>query len=251
MLAMSNLVGSDRIWHEPTILCSSIRNFAILKEKMTPDDYVRFSRTYLSRMETAIVENGGSLEGQLSETFLALFEAGADRALKAGIAMLQQLAEYNQTRQSHSRLPLQIGIGIDTPTPGEPSQQLNNGRKVATWLEELTQLYGASLLISHRTFLHLENPIEFALRSIDRVEVVGQTESVSVFEVFECDPPRLRNGKLSTKQRFEQAILLYYLGEFDEAIDLLSDCLRRNQGDKLITIYLQRAQTAQVEARLK
>jgi adenylate cyclase len=251
---MSNLVQSDRRWQEPSILCSRIHNFSILQKSMDPGSTERFMESYRLRMEPAIAKQGGQLETGSGETLLARFEGGADKAVRAGIAMLRELRAYNRTRQTHNRLPIQIGIGIDTLAVYNPKSQVTQRERVtniAIWLEKETQRYGASLLISHHSFWHLEDAANLALRLIDRVAVTGRDECLSIFEIFECDPPRLRDGKLATKQLFEQAILLYHLGKFDAAIDQLSDCLRRNQGDPLITIYLQRAQTAQLEARLK
>ncbi|MDY6782953.1 MAG: adenylate/guanylate cyclase domain-containing protein [Cyanobacteriota bacterium] len=250
---MSKLVQSDRRWQEPSILCSSIHNFSILQKSMNPDSTERFTESYRSRMEPVIVKQGGQLETSPGETLLARFEGGADKAVRAGIAMLRELRIYNRTRQTHNRLPIQIGIGIDTLAlaPQLPAREGDCVANIAVWLEKETQRYGTPLLISHHSFWHLEDAANLALRLIDRVAVAGRDECLSIFEIFECDPPRLRDGKLATKQLFEQAILLYHLGKFDAAIDQLSDCLRRNQGDPLITIYLQRAQTAQLEARLR
>ncbi|MDY7013500.1 MAG: adenylate/guanylate cyclase domain-containing protein [Cyanobacteriota bacterium] len=255
---MSNLVPSDRMGHEPSILCSSIHNFSILQQSMTSDNQERFIESYWSRMESAITKQGGQLETFPGETLLARFDGGADKAVRAGIMMLRELNAYNRTRQTHNRLPIQIGIGIDTLAADKQRSQTqvkvrsrDRAASIATWLEQETRRYSASLLISHHAFWHLEDAANLALRLIDRVALPDKAECISIFEIFECDPRRLRDGKLATKQLFEQAILLYHLGKFDAAIDQLSNCLRRNQGDPLITIYLQRAQTAQLEARLR
>ncbi|HAJ60519.1 MAG TPA: adenylate cyclase, partial [Cyanobacteria bacterium UBA8543] len=45
---------------------------------------------------------------------MALFSGSADDAVKAGIAMLHRLADYNQYLVNSSGVPIQIGIGINT-----------------------------------------------------------------------------------------------------------------------------------------
>jgi tetratricopeptide (TPR) repeat protein len=106
----------------------------------------------------------------------------------------------------------------------------------------LTKDYGASLLISHHTFLQLQNFNQYAFRIIDRVKVKGKSAEVSVYEVFDADLPEIREGKLITKQEFEQALLLYKLGSFTEAAQLFEDVLNINPKDKVAQIYLERCQ---------
>ena len=100
------------------------------------------------------------------------------------------------------------------------------------------------LFRSDRTFLAMKNQNDYHLRLIDRVEVKGKSEMVSVFEVFDADPPHLREGKLATKTIFEQGLVLYNMGEFEEARDLFDRCCRHNPGDRASTIYLERTRQA-------
>ncbi len=63
---------------------------------------------------------------------------------------------------------------------------------------------------------------------------------MSIFEVFDADPPEIREGKLITKTAFEQALLLYNLQKVREAEELFAHCLRLNPMDKAAQIYRQR-----------
>jgi len=187
----------------------------------------------------------------IGDAIMALFSGCADDAVKAAIAMLRRLAEYNLLRQAEERSIIHIGVGINTGslmlgTVGGPNRMdgtvISDAVNLAARLETLTKDYGVSLLISHHTFLQLNHPVEYAFRAIDRVTVKGKSEMVFVFEVFEVDPPELRKGKLATKSTFEQALWRYHQDCFEEAAELLQDCLKINPADRAAQIYLERCQ---------
>jgi hypothetical protein len=113
---------------------------------------------------------------------------------------------------------------------------------LASRMEELTKNYGVSLLISHHTFLQLQDSNRYNFRIIDRLKVKGKSAAVSVYEIFDADSWEIREGKLVTKQEFEQGLLLYNMGSFNEAVHLFKDCLRVNPKDTVAQIYLKRCQ---------
>ncbi|MDY7016271.1 MAG: adenylate/guanylate cyclase domain-containing protein, partial [Cyanobacteriota bacterium] len=180
---------------------------------------------------------------------MALFEGSADRAVAAGVALLQALAEYNLTRQRRDRQPIEIGIGINTGnlilgTVGGNSRidttVIGDAVNLSSRLEQLTKTYKTPLLISHNTFACLEEPIKYALRLVARVQVRGKAERVGVFEVFDADPPAQKQAKLETKAMFETALIHYYQGSMKEAQILFDRCLHNNPSDRVAQIYRQR-----------
>lgn len=241
----------DCVQLEMSILFSDIRDFTTLSETMTPEDNFKFINAYLSRMEPAIAEHQGFIDKYIGDAIMALFGAGADNAVKAGIAMLNLLAEYNTTRGRPGRPPIQIGIGINTGslmlgTVGGQSRMngtvISDAVNLASRLEGLTKNYGVSMLISHHTFMALNNPGDYAIRLIDKVKVKGKSEMVTVYEVFDADPPEVKEGKSLTRTDFEEALLLYNSRAFSEAAQLFQDCLQINPGDRVAQIYLERCQ---------
>ncbi|MBD1810413.1 AAA family ATPase, partial [Microcoleus sp. FACHB-DQ6] len=88
----------DQVQLEMSVLFSDIRDFTTLSESMTPEENFRFINSYLSRMEPVINENNGFIDKYIGDAIMALFSGEADNAVKAGIAMLQSLVEYNQHR---------------------------------------------------------------------------------------------------------------------------------------------------------
>ena len=234
-----------------SILFADIRNFTALSEKMTPEENFKFINAYLGQMEPAILENNGFIDKYIGDGIMALFSGSADDAVKAGIAMLHQVTAYNTSRTRPERLPIKIGIGINTGclmlgTVGGPNRMdstvISDAVNLASRLEELTKYYGVSLLISHHTFIYLNHPVEFAFRVIERLKVKGKSEVVAVFEIFDADPPEIREGKLNTKSAFEEALFLYNAHSFKKAAQLFQECLDIIPDDKVAQIYLERCQ---------
>ncbi|MCT7957801.1 CHASE2 domain-containing protein [Laspinema sp. D3] len=237
---------------EMSILFSDIRDFTTLSEGMTPEDNFKFINSYLSSMEPAIADNNGFIDKYIGDAIMALFSGSADDAVKAGITMLNQLAEYNQGREQSGYLPIHIGIGINTGslmlgTVGGQKRMdstvISDAVNLASRIEGLTKNYGVALLIGDRTFCSLKDPNSYNIRHIDRVQVKGKSEIVSVYEVFDADPPAIREGKLITKSIFEEAIQFYNKGSYPEAARFFQKCLRINPEDKVAQIYLERTQS--------
>lgn len=241
----------DHVQKEMSVLFADIRDFTTLSEQMTPEENFKFINAYLSRMEPAIVQNKGFIDKYIGDGIMALFSKGADNAIKAAISMLQRLTTYNQHRATAGYIPIQVGIGINTGslmlgTVGGYSRMdstvISDTVNLASRIEGLTKEYRISLLISHHTFSQLQDANQYAFRIIDRVKVKGKLAAVSVYEVFDADPPKIRDAKLATKTAFEEALLLYNLHSFQQAAQLFGECLHLNPEDTVAQSYLERCQ---------
>jgi PAS domain S-box-containing protein len=237
----------DQVQKEMSVLFSDIRDFTSLSETMTPAENFQFINAYLSRMEPAITQNFGFIDKYIGDAIMALFDGSADDAVKAGIAMLEELYEYNISRNRPDCPPLQIGIGINTGslmlgTVGGQSRMdstvISDAVNLASRVETLTKEYGVSMLITQNTFIELND--FYDLRLIDRVTVKGKSQMVTVYEVFAADPPELRQKKLETKTLFEEALVLYNSDRCVEATRFFSGCLQINPTDNVAQIYMQR-----------
>lgn len=242
----------DQTFKEMSVLFSDIRDFTTLSESLTPSENFKFINSYLSCMEPAIIENNGFIDKYIGDEIMALFNGCADDAVKAGIAMLHQLTQYNQNRAKSGYVPIKIGIGINTGslmlgTIGGASRMdstvISDTVNLASRLEELTKDYGVSLLISHHTFSQLKDANHYSFRLIDRLKVRGKSLAVSVYEIFDADLPEIREYKLMTKTAFEKAILYYNLGDFAQGASLMENCLNLNPKDSVARMYLTRCQS--------
>lgn len=241
----------DQVEHHMSVLFADIRDFTSLSEQMTPEENFRFINAFLSRMEPAIAENHGFIDKYIGDAIMALFSRGADDALQASIAMLHRLKAYNHRRSAEQRPSIDIGIGINTGqlmlgTVGGRNRMdgtvISDTVNVAARIERMTRAYDANLLISHHTFMQLENPNQYALRVIDRVQVKGKQAFVSVYEVFEADPPAQREAKLESKTFFETGLLFFYQQRYAEAAQHFQPCLDICPQDSVAAIYAQYCQ---------
>ncbi|MEG5162966.1 AAA family ATPase [Microcoleus sp. AT3-A2] len=243
----------DQVQLEMSVLFSDIRNFTTLSETMTPEDNFKFINSYLSRMEPVINENKGFIDKYIGDAIMALFSGEADNAVKAGIAMLHRLAEYNEYCANAGCAPIQIGIGINTGslmlgTVGGPNRMdgtvISDAVNLASRVESLTKNYGVALLITQPTYSRLKNPSQYAIRTIDTVKVKGKSEAVTIYEVFDADPPEIKQAKLATLELFAEARALYSGGKLFEAARLFEECWRQNPGDRVAKMYWERCESA-------
>jgi PAS domain S-box-containing protein len=241
----------DHVQQEMSVLFADIRDFTSLSEQLTPQENFQFINAFFSRMEPAVIENQGFIDKYIGDEIMALFSGGADNAVRAGIAMQHRLADYNVHRMRSGYKPIKMGIGINTGslmlgTVGGLSRMdstvISDAVNLGSRLERLTKSYGVSMIVSHHTFLQLDDPTEYAFRVIDRVRVRGKLKAVSVYELFDAEPPELREGKLATKREFEQAVLLYNQNHLAEAAALFEHCLLLNPNDTVAQIYRLRCQ---------
>ncbi|MGB3402694.1 MAG: adenylate/guanylate cyclase domain-containing protein [Microcoleaceae cyanobacterium] len=241
----------ESIEKKMSVLFADIRAFTTRSEQMTPEEAFKFINAYLRRMEPAIIENQGFIDKYIGDEIMALFEGSADDAVAAGVEMLKRLAEYNLTRQRPQRRPIDIGIGINTGnlmlgTVGGTSRidttVIGDTVNLGSRLQQLTKVYNTPLLISHYTVANLQEPMKYALRLIDQVQVRGKAEKVAVFEVFEADTLEQKQAKLETKPLFEAALLSYYRRDIETANSLLRQCLKMNPSDRVLQVYLERCQ---------
>jgi adenylate cyclase len=239
----------DSVQKEMSILFSDIRSFTTLSEQMTPEDNFKFINGFLSRMEPAIIQNHGFIDKYIGDAIMALFGGSPDDAIKAAIRMLKILEDYNTTRTTPNRPPINIGIGINTgnlilgTVGGEYRMDgtvISDAVNLASRLEQLTKLYGVPLIISHHTLARLDEPMDYNLRFLDLVRVKGKSAKVAVFEVFDTDSPESQQAKSITKPIFEKGLVLYHSGLIDEAILLLEKCMQLHPSDRVVQIYLER-----------
>ena len=241
----------DNIEMTMTILFSDIRDFTSLSEGMTPRENFAFINSYLERMEPAIARAGGIVDKYIGDAIMALFPTNADDALNGAIGMLNQLIIYNNDRKKSSYLPIQIGIGLNTGLMmlgiiggrhHMESTVISDAVNLASRIESMTKNYKTPLLMSEHTYYGLKDTSHNDIRFIDRVKVRGKEQCQSVYEVFDADPPSLREAKRSTKGLFEEALAHYHLKKAPEAMNLLSECLRQAPDDTAAQVYRDRCE---------
>ncbi len=203
---LSVVLGDNRR-HDMTVLFSDIRNFTTLSEQMTPDENFAFINSYLERMGPVIRDHNGFIDKYIGDAIMALFEH-ADDALRASLAMLETLDDYNAGRTARGLEPISIGIGLNTGslmlgTIGEKHRMdgtvISDAVNLAARVEGMTKIYKVSILISQNTYDHLADPAAYAIRPVDVVVVKGKSTPTALFEVFDRDDPAARAAQAAPR----------------------------------------------------
>lgn len=96
------------------------------------------------------------------------------------------------------------------------------------------------MLITQQTFKRLQNPTDYAIRRIDEVKVKGKSDYVTIYEVFDADPPELKAAKLATLPTFTEAISFYLQKDYAAAAERFAVCGQACTKDSVVQIYLER-----------
>jgi len=234
-----------------TILFVDIRAFTNLSEGMTPQENFKFINSYLARITPIIRENNGFIDKYIGDAILALYPGSPEDALRSAIRMVDYLQEYNGYRRNSGYRPINIGIGIHTGNLivgiiGDSARMqgtvISDAVNLASRVQDVTKLYGANIIISQDTFIQLENPTAYNFRFLGKVKVKGKNQTVSLFEVFDGEPPERIALKSRTKQSFEDAILMFSQRKFAEASESFRRISTQNPDDRAAALFLNRAE---------
>ncbi len=241
----------DQVQKDMTILFSDIRSFTTLSERMSPRENFNFINSYLSRVGPVIRNHHGFIDKYIGDAVMALFPDTAEDAMRAAIEMQKQVMIYNLHRQKSGYMPIAIGIGLHTGslmlgTIGEEQRMettvISDAVNLASRMEGLTKLYGAAIVISGQTLIHLDDPTKYNYRFLGKVQVKGKKDSVAVFEVLDCYPQSLIDIKLGSRTKFERGIVLYQGEKFAEAHQLFRKVLENNPQDQAARFYVERCE---------
>jgi two-component system sensor histidine kinase ChiS len=229
---------------------ADIRGWTTLSEGMSPQDNFNFINAYLGRVGPMINAHNGFIDQYYGDGVMALFPGTPDHAVLAAIAMHGAVGEYNKKREKDGFRPISIGVGLHIGSlmlgiiGSEDRMQgavVADAVNLAARLEGLTRMYGSSITLSEPTLSHCENPNKYRHRFVDKVQVKGKKNPVSVYEVFDADPPASAQLKEQTQTDFEDGLSLYYDKRFSEASVQFNRVLQINPEDRAARSYLERS----------
>jgi two-component system sensor histidine kinase ChiS len=239
----------DHIQKDMAILFSDIRSFTSMSEAMTPEENFHFLNAYFKEVVPAIKNNNGFVDKYIGDAVMALFPGKTEDALQAAIDMQKQLSLYNEQLKAEGKPLITIGIGIHTGslmvgTIGEERRMegtvISDAVNLASRLEGLTKIYGASPIISEKILISLEDPTKYNYRFLGKVPVKGRKDAVSIFEVLDGESPESIELKSKYRAEFESGVQLYYSRKFAEGYQVFKNLLQKNPQDKVAILYLKR-----------
>lgn len=103
------------LYRTQTLLFSDIRGFTALSEHRPPEEVVTIINHYLDLQTDIIRQYGGDIDKFVGDEIMATFEGDDDlqRALEAGVAIQQSIAQENIVRANARQVTVNVGIGIN------------------------------------------------------------------------------------------------------------------------------------------
>ena len=236
-----------------TVLFSDVRGFTTLSERLGPHGTVAMLNEYFELMVERISEQGGMLDKFIGDAIMAVFglplpaEDDEDRALRAAIAMIRSLRQWNDERELRGEPAVDMGVGLNTDAVvagniGSPRRMdytlIGDGVNLASRLEGACKQYSARILLSELTHERLKGV--YRLREVDRVIVKGKTRPVSVYECLDYHDERSFPNLMETLGAFGEGLARYRDRDFEKAVHWFEEARKANKGDKLSDLYVDR-----------
>ncbi len=236
-----------------TVLFSDVRSFTTISERLGPHGTVAMLNEYFELMVECISEHSGMLDKFIGDAIMAVFglplprEDDEDRALRASIAMISSLREWNREREARGEPVIDMGIGLNTDSVvagniGSSKRMdytiIGDGVNLAARLESACKAYGARILISELTRAGLKGV--YRLREVDRVVVKGKTKPVSIFECLDYHDETSFPNLMDAVGAFNEGLSRYRAADFEQAERWFGKALEANPLDKLSHTYLDR-----------
>ena len=249
----ADLLGGQAI--TATVLFSDIRGFTGLTENLGAAATVSLLNEYFTLMVEVIQHHGGMLDKFIGDAIMAGFgvpvphDDDEDRAVRTAINMIAQLTEWNAKRVLEGKLPVNIGIGLNTDSliAGNIGSlkrmdftMIGDGVNLASRLESACKQYGAQILVSDNTFRKLRGT--YRARLIDNVIVKGKTHAVAIYEILDFHTDASFPSMAEFLQIFRLGMDQYRGRRFKEAMSTFSDAMRLRADDKVSAIYLERCE---------
>ncbi len=226
-----NLGGEKKL---VTIFFSDLAGFTSLSEKLPPEEVVSILNTYLERMTTVIMENGGFVNKFEGDAIMAFWgaplasERQAALAMRAALRCQEELQGLNDAfaRDGLPRLGMRIGINSGQVIVGNIGSQkrfeytvIGDAVNLASRLEGINKQYGTSIICGSLAGQMAVG--EMILRRLDRVRVKGKQVPEEIFEIIAA----MENAAADLAPRlesFERGLKLYYDGDFTAAMGIFT-----------------------------
>jgi adenylate cyclase len=236
-----------------TVLFSDIRGFTGLSESMDPQELITLLNEYLTLMSRVVEKHNGVIDKYIGDAIMALFGAplthadDVDNCLQTALDMLWALEDFNYRRAWEGKLPVRIGVGINTGpvVAGNMGSEdrlnytvLGDSVNLASRLEGLTRTYNVNCIVSE--FTQRESKKNLIFRELDLVRVKGRSSSVRIYELW--DQAQNKDGVSEMLQKFQNARQFYLLKDWARAETLFRHVLEMRPGDGPSQLYLNRIQ---------
>ena len=244
---------------EMTVLFSDIVNFTSIAELLLPAALVRLINEYFTLHAVPVQRRKGIIDKFIGDSLMAFWGPPFTNPQEhAGLACLAALEQLEQLEEFRRRLPelmgirkgipefdIRVGIASGEVVVGNIGSELSKGYTVmgdtvnlASRLEGANKHYGSRFLINEAAYQQAVEQIE--AREIDRVQVVGKTEPVRIYELLAATGSGESGWQAEVRTHFEGGLAEYRAQRWGEAQKLFRACLDLNPQDRPASTFLTR-----------
>ncbi len=234
-----------------TVLFSDIRGFTSVSEKLSPEELVHLLNEYLTAMTGVVFKYDGLLDKYMGDAIMAVFGAPLPQddhpvsACRSALGMMDELRKLQKKWADESRPVLDIGIGMNSGemVVGNMGSDMRfdytvmgDNVNLGSRLEGINKEYGTNIIISEYTYNEVKD--KFLCRELDFVRVKGKELPVRIFELL-GERGDVENRK-EFVELFEEGLVKYRQGKWDEAVTFFEEVLSVHQGDPPSELYIRR-----------
>lgn len=244
-----------------TILFADIRSFTRLAESLTPEEVFTFLNDYFRRMHHEIKRFDGFIDKFVGDAIMALFDQReatdseeATCAVDCAVNMQISLQEFNMERRMEGLFPIAAGIGVHSGpvfigTVGSETRMestvIGDAVNLSARLESMTKYYGCKILVSETT-MNLVDKSRYCYRELDWIKVKGKSKPVTIYEVFDADPPHLREQKTGSVRYLKEGMECRKRKDWKGAMQAFRESLKLNPQDLAVQVHLDQIRSLMI-----
>ena len=224
-----------------TIMFSDIRGFTPISEqyKTDPQGLTTLINRFLTPMTNLIMEQKGTIDKYMGDCIMAFWNAPVSiedhqkQAVKSALDMVDRLNELNVELEGEGKMPIKIGIGINTGevvvgNMGSDNRFdysiLGDAANLASRLEGQSKGYGVTIIMGEDTATAVENDL-FNIE-LDKIAVKGKKDAIRIFTVLGNNEWVFKNTNWYFNQQQHEKFLKLYRGQAWESAAMFANDLK-------------------------
>ena len=205
LTALDAAPAAEQQRKQATVLFADVVGFTTLAETKDAEEVTELINALWAQLDGLITAYGGRIDKHIGDAVMALWgvesarEDDPERAIRAALAMQEEISAFNAAMKSRRRLPdelaLELRVGINTGPVllgqvGLTREYTAMGDTVnlANRLEQAAPLGG--VLVAHNTFRHVRGV--FDAQPLGPIQVRGRHEAVAAYVVLRLKPRAFR-----------------------------------------------------------
>jgi len=233
-----------------TMLNVGIRHFNRLTSDMKPSEVLDFVNQYYNYISPIIRKHRGFIHDYNANNIVALF-IQAQKGIKAMVDVQNATHSYN-SRLSERKLPsIDISVSVQSDemvigTVGENERMegciISNHEDIGKSLYKICKKFDLNMITTKAAITNSQKPFKhITFRSLGRMLIDDSNGEENMMEV--CEVLKLSDSSnLVLKEKFEDALLLFYRGIYMEAFQRFSEIIKEFPKDVITYKYLKATQ---------